>query len=194
MPTPPQQLSWFRLVIGHFRYGLHRWLPGQTTYVTIVRHPLQRVISHYLYLSQTNPTVLTAGKRRLDLVEALELRVTVDLDNAMVRYFGGIDDHEVPPGTVGYEAYHRALHNLRTAFSFVAHQECADESYAAMRERFDWKATAKLDLVNQNAAALDPFEQNRIRQAVEYHSHWDYLLYQEILHLFPMPTANTSLN
>ena len=163
---------------------MHEWLPGKSTYVTIVRHPLSRVISHYLYLSETNPAVLTEGKRRLDLVEALELRVTVDLDNAMVRCFGGIDDNDVPPGTVGYEAYDRALHTLRTAFSFVGHQESADESYAAMQERFDWKAKPTLDVANRNTVTPDLFQQKRIREAVEYHNYWDYLLYQEILRLF----------
>lgn len=191
---PLQQRSWFRLVIGHFRYGVHEWLPGESSYITIVRHPLSRVISHYLYLSENNPAVLADGKRRLDLVEALELRVTVDLDNAMVRCFGGIDDKELPPGTVGYEAYDRALHNLRTAFSFVGHQECAEESYAAMRERFDWTAKPNLDVVNRNTATLDLFQQKRIRTAVEYHNYWDYLLYQEILRLFPLQTSATSLN
>ncbi len=185
---PLQQRSWFRLVIGHFRYGVHEWFPGESTYVTVVRHPLARVISHYLFLSETNPAVFTEGKRRLDLVEALELRVTVDLDNAMVRCFGGIDDKDMPPGTVGYEAYDRARHNLRTAFSFVGHQECAQESYTAMRKRFDWGAVAALDWVNRSTTAVDLFQQKRIRSAVEYHNHWDYLLYEDILRLFPFQT------
>ncbi|MBV9499535.1 MAG: DUF4118 domain-containing protein [Acidobacteriaceae bacterium] len=184
---PWHQRSSFRLVIGHFVYGPHQWFREPSTYVTVVREPFSRVSSHYLYLCKTNPGAISEGGRLLDLIEALELRTTVDLDNALVRHFSGIDESEFPPGTVGYEAYDLAVHNLHTAFSLVGHRECAEESYRVMQERFGWTAQSNLEVVNRNITTLDATQEKRIRQAVEYHNRWDYLLYTEILRIFPRP-------
>ncbi len=185
---PPQQRASFRLIIGHFLYGVHRWFLEPSTYVTVVREPFSRITSHYRYLCKTNPGVISEGGRLLDLVEALELRTTVGLDNALARHFSGIDESELPPGTVNHEAYDLAVHNFHTAFSFVGHQECAEHSYRAMQERFDWTAQPDLEVVNRNSATtLDPKQEAKIRKAVEYHNRWDYLLYKEILRVFPRP-------
>lgn len=189
---PLQQRSWFRLVIGHFRYGAHEWFPQESMYVTVVRHPLARVVSHYLYLPQTHPNLIREGERRLSLEELLERRVSVDLDNALVRCFGGIDDDEVPPGMVDREAYERAVYFLRTAFGLVGHQECAQEFYDALRERFDWRANSQLPTVNRNMTASDLMEQEKIRKAVEYHNRWDYLFYEEVLRLFPRELSRSA--
>ena len=42
-----------RLVIGHFRYGLHRRLPGDWKYFSFVREPVSRIVSFYTYAAST---------------------------------------------------------------------------------------------------------------------------------------------
>ncbi len=38
------------LISGHTSYGIHRLVPGDVTYVTFLRDPVERVISLYFYL------------------------------------------------------------------------------------------------------------------------------------------------
>lgn len=50
---PEAQRQDLRLVIGHFRYGLHRAVGRPCRYVAIIRDPVERVVSlyyHYLHL------------------------------------------------------------------------------------------------------------------------------------------------
>jgi len=183
---PFQQRSWFRLVVGHFRYGIHELLPQESTYISVVRHPFARVISHYLYLLKLQPALLTDKGRQLELEEVLERQISADLDNAMVRCFGGIDEKDVLPGMVNHEAYERAVHYLRTAFTFVGYQECASESYAALSERFNWKPNPELNMLNQTPNISSLAHESKIRKAVEYYNRWDYLFYEEVLRVFPL--------
>lgn len=48
-PEPPKNPP--KLISGHFYYGIHRQFePFSYSYVTIVRHPLERLVSHYRYI------------------------------------------------------------------------------------------------------------------------------------------------
>jgi hypothetical protein len=38
-----------RLVMGHYGFGLHRWLPGPSRYVTMLREPMDRIVSLFHY-------------------------------------------------------------------------------------------------------------------------------------------------
>ncbi len=182
---PVDQRSRFRLVVGHFQYGIQHWLPQKSTYITVVRHPFARVVSQYFDIARTRPSLLTEGEHLLSLEAALEQKRTVNLDNAMVRCFSGVDERDVPPGMVDQEVYDRAIHSLRTAFAFVGHQECAEQSYAVLQGLFDWKAKRDLGVTNRTANPLPLVNEEEIRKAVEHYNRWDYLFYDEVLRLFP---------
>ncbi len=182
---PPQQRRSIRLVVGHFRYGMHASLPQDSAYVSVVRHPISRVVSQYLYLVHTGSELVKEKERQLSLEEMLERRISVDLDNALVRYFGGIDDTLMPPGTIDREAYERAVHHLRTRFAFVGHQETAQDSYKAMCQHFGWTARLTLENVNLVTNAVKHMD-DRLSKIIEHYNAWDCLFYQELLSVFPI--------
>lgn len=180
---PLEQRARFQLVIGHFLYGVHRFLPQESTYVTIVRDPVERVISHYYYLLETEPELVTDGDSILPLPEMMDRRRTVNLDNLMVRCFSGVEKTEVPPGNVNQRIYDLALGHLRTKFKFVGYQDRADEAYTTLQKQFNWDPKRSLEMVNlggQSRTAVDP----SVRKAVEDFNHWDIQLYSEIRRLF----------
>jgi hypothetical protein len=45
----PDNINHIRLLQGHFGYGLHKYLPYTSYYVSILRDPIERVTSHYNY-------------------------------------------------------------------------------------------------------------------------------------------------
>ncbi|HEY7304548.1 MAG TPA: hypothetical protein VH601_10560 [Bryobacteraceae bacterium] len=180
---PLEQRRAFRLVIGHFQYGMHDLFPQECQYVTIVREPVARIVSHFRYIleKQEAPGFTDSAD---SLVELLERRATVNLDNLMTRCFSGVDEKDVLPGSVGQEVYSLALEHLKTRFSCVGHQERAVEAYSTLQQRFNWKPRSTLDNVNRSKL---PGKQDYepARKAIEHFNRWDCQLYAEICRLFP---------
>jgi len=46
---PTDEKEHVRLVYGHFRFGVHEWLPQKARYVTMLRDPVDRVVSLYYF-------------------------------------------------------------------------------------------------------------------------------------------------
>jgi hypothetical protein len=186
---PLEQLRAFRIVIGHFQFGMHERLPQACEYITIVREPASRILSQYSYLQQFQPELVTGSNGQwIRLEELFEKRLTVDFDNTMVRCFGGVDERVFPPGRLTSESYERAVHHLRTAFRFVGHQESAAESFDWLKRHYNWNAVHSLPRVNVGAVAHSE-EVAELNAAIRHYNRWDYLLYQEVLRLFPQPLA-----
>ena len=52
---PQEERDRFDLIMGHFSYGLHRFLSRPCVYVTLLRNPLERFCSFYLQLLRDHP-------------------------------------------------------------------------------------------------------------------------------------------
>ncbi len=180
-----EQRTSLRLVIGHFQYGIHQFFPQQSNYVTIVRDPVARLISQFRYsLQQQRDGDIRKDDSPARLIEVLEQRESVTLDNNMVRGFSGVSEKDFPPGHIDRQVYELAVNNLRTAFSFVGHQEASAEAYAILQRRFHWKPHS-LEVVNKSA--LPPAtDYESARTAIEFFNRWDCQLYSEIRQLFPL--------
>jgi hypothetical protein len=181
---PLEQRARFRLVMGHFQYGIHEFLPQEYTYVTIVRDPVERVISHYNYLRQTQPEITSDGPVTLSLPEMLERHRTANFDNLMVRCFSGLDKNDVPPGHVDQRVYDLAVDHLRTKFKFVGYQNRANEAYAALQKQFNWNARASLEIVNKGDRSSANIDE-ATRGIIERFNTWDCRLYSKVRELFP---------
>jgi hypothetical protein len=182
---PVEQRRSFRMVIGHFQFGMHEALPQECEYITIVREPSARILSHYAYLKKVQPGLLDENGRLMPLEEIFERQLTVDFDNAMVRIFSGVDQRVFPAGTLTRDIFDRAVHNLRTAFTFVGHQETSAASFAMLQERFGWHATQALENVNAGNRAGYSEITPALFKAIKHYNYWDFLLYEEILRIFP---------
>ncbi len=183
---PLEQRRGLRFVIGHFQYGIHHDLPQEALYVTLVREPVARLLSHYAFLERTQPELLREGGRVLTLETLVEMKPHVHFDNALVRHFGGVDEREFSAGAVNEQLYEKAVYYLRTGFTFVGHQEFAANAYHRLQQRFGWYARPELEIVNAGLRRLQDARAESIRAACEAHNRWDILLYKEILKLFPL--------
>jgi hypothetical protein len=174
---PLCQRANFRLIIGHFQYGIHSLLPQPSTYVTIVRDPVSRVISEFRYHRKNE------DNSPQHLVALLEKEETVALDNLMVRCFSGVSERKVPPGHIDRHVYELAVHNLKTSFSFVGHQEDSETAYRILQERFHWKP-GPLEFVNRGPDGSSEHYES-VRLTIEHFNRWDCQLYSAIKQIFP---------
>lgn len=138
---PPTQRAALRLLQGHMPFGLHRSLPGPYTYVTFMRDPLKRVLSHYAHARRDPRHNLYPYMSRMTLKEALKQRIYVAqaFDNFQTRLISGAW-HTVPFGELDESVLQTAKENLQRTFSIVGLVERFDESLLLLQQQFGWRA------------------------------------------------------
>ncbi len=138
MPEPER--ASYDVMTGHVPFGIHRHIPGGCTYMTMLRDPVERIVSHYYFvLSQPghylHDRVATA---RMSLHEYVEQRVSIELDNDQTRYFlepAGPDPRFMP---ITEELLRRGRENLEEHFPIVGLAERFDDSLVLMQCVFGW--------------------------------------------------------
>lgn len=177
------QRSGAAVIVGHFRFGVHRWIEGPYRYVTFLRDPVDRVISHY-HFALERPGI--PGDDRLRALTEGELEEAVthpdvrQLQNFQTRLLAGFDDEgrPFPAGRSEEETLARAKENLDRC-AVVGLTERFDESIALMKLVFGWKTPVyarenpttrrpTVDAVPQRLVALIE-ERNQLDRALYQH-------------------------
>jgi hypothetical protein len=127
------RLKRFRVFKGHMMFGLHEILPQPATYITILRDPVDRVMSAFYFIRNYKLHPLYWKFRRENW--SLEDFVTrLPRDNVQCKFIAGAVYKE--PCTA--EICERAKENLVRHFSVVGLLERFEESLALMKLRFGW--------------------------------------------------------
>jgi hypothetical protein len=119
-----------RVAVGHIPYGLFRaHLRSDTRYVTLLRDPVDRVLSYYhSHIRRTRRTEEARVVTTDSLQEAIELRLP-EIGNLATRFLCG---DSAPMDELPADALDRAKANLGQ-FDFVGVTERFDESIVAMQ-------------------------------------------------------------
>jgi hypothetical protein len=114
-----------RVTVGHVPYGLAReHLPSETRYVTFLREPVERVLSHYYgHIRRTQRNVRLGVPTAASLEEALDMGIP-ELNNLATRL---LCSDPSPMRDLRSTALEEAESNLRD-FAFVGITERFDES------------------------------------------------------------------
>lgn len=115
-----------RAVVGHFWFGLHAHVARPWRYVTLLRDPVERVVSLYHYLK------LDA---RMSLEELAASPPFREADNDQVRRVAGVDP-EI--GGCTEAMLETAKENLRRHFAVVGVTERFDETLVLLDRRLGW--------------------------------------------------------
>jgi galactose-3-O-sulfotransferase len=124
-----------KAVIGLVYYGFHQYLQGASTYVTMLREPVSRVLSLHRYIA-TNPNHhLYEHVRHMSLTDFVSGHIDVEeVENGQTRQIAG-----VKKGSPDTSSLERAKHNLETAFAAVGLVDRFDESVVLFKRRLGWK-------------------------------------------------------
>ncbi len=140
---PSEERGRIRAIVGHMPFGIDTVVPGDWAYVTMVRHPVERVVSHYAYARREPGSPLHAEivARRLSLRDYVERIPAADLfNNGETRLLGS--DFSLPPGKASAataETLERAMERARERFALVGVVERFDESVLLMARMFGWR-------------------------------------------------------
>jgi hypothetical protein len=128
-----------RVIQGHIPFGMHEAIPHEWRYVSLVRHPVARIVSHYRYVLRT-PTL-----RQHDEVAgaAMTLKQYVTsaqsarfFNNGQVRYLGASNFRR--EGVASSAHLERALENASTHFSVLGPTEAFDEALILLKRQYGW--------------------------------------------------------
>ncbi len=168
----PQEKASVRLLAGHIAYGIHEQFSQACTYLTAVRDPVARVVSHYYYLLDEPKTP------HYETVKALSLEQFADRlgmgSNLQTKLLAGVADLEASPDP---DLLVRAKANLRRHFVAPIIVERFDESLMIVRDALGWGSVhySKL-LKNRNRTGMAPLP-GRTRRLIERRNAMDLEIY-----------------
>lgn len=166
------------LVMGHFSYGVHRLLGVKPKYVTVLRNPIDRIISLYRFLKSTQFVDNYYYERLnegMSLFQFTDSCVTEQTNNHMCRIIAGI-----PPdsGMLINEDWllELALHNLRRHYMLVGTVERVEEFTVTLGGVLGWRLE-KTPRFNINKGA--PVELDELtKKSILDRNHLDMKLYE----------------
>lgn len=130
-----------KIISGHTPFGLHRFLPQPSTYITLLRNPIDRILSHYYYVLEQPRHYLydRVKSQNMTLKDYISSGVSKELDNDQVRILCG--DENVYFGFKKCSDIHlkMAKENLRNYFAIIGLQEKFDETIILLRKTFGYK-------------------------------------------------------
>lgn len=126
-----------RAVVGHFAFGLHRFIDESCTYVTVLREPVDRVVSLYHHVVKSlEPVSIEDFLERYE-VPGYDLDQTrLMTDNDQTRRLAGV---EPPFRECSRETLETAKLNLRRHFLVVGLTDRFAETSVLLKRTLGWK-------------------------------------------------------
>jgi hypothetical protein len=122
-----------RMVLGHVGFGLHERLGRPCTYATVLREPVDRIISYYYFVLREPGHFLHGPARELGLEGFAKSEASHKLTNGQTKYLAELDGLDANRDTL--EA---AKRNLEKYFSVVGLIERFDETLVMLRHVAGW--------------------------------------------------------
>lgn len=174
-----------RVIVGHFPFGVGRWLEGPCRYVTFLRDPVDRVVSRYYYLidNPESPHYSVLRRSQGGLEDAIDLQG--QFRNWQTRMLAGTDeDGRYDPGApCTEETLARAKANLERCVA-VGLTERFDESLVLMKLALGWSTPT---YVRRNTTKTRPQLDEippHVLERIEEENRLDRSLYEHAVALF----------
>lgn len=180
-----------RLLTGHMGFGFHRYLPQKAHYITVLRDPVERVLSHYSFERHlpVAPVYEALNSGEMDLKGYVRFYAEVaEMDNLQTRIVSG-NWQKRGEGPCTPAMLATAQENLRRHFLAVGLTERFDEFYLLLKRRLGWSHTFYLthnptrQRLRQESLSADELE------VIRAHNRYDHELYSYAQELFDAALA-----
>lgn len=166
-----------KCIKGHYPFGIHQYFSKPFTYITMLRHPIERVLSLYYYIKSESEHPNYHLLKNLSLEEFIDLdadfinskteRYQLQNNNTQTLYASGGSPLDLK----------KAKENLRKFFTVVGITEMFDESLSLMQKKLNWNdiSYAKA-LVNKQRPAKEDLSPD-ILAKIKSKNELDFKLY-----------------
>ncbi|WP_254563564.1 sulfotransferase family 2 domain-containing protein [Oscillatoria sp. HE19RPO] len=161
------------LLNGHFMsYGIHERLPNPSTYITMMREPVDRVISHYYFVRRSPNHYLheTVMGKNMSLQDYVGSELSIEINNGQTRLLAGLKENPgIGIGKGFPEMLNRAKTNIEENFAVVGLTEEFDKSLILFKKALGWSETFYLKRnETKNRKAVKEVPDNIIQTIREY--------------------------
>jgi hypothetical protein len=185
-----ERLENLQAVTGHssFYLRIDQLLKRECCFVTILREPVDRLVSLYYYLrsiADANPIGKQIVERNMSLVDFAQSRFDLTTDNPMLRMLTGSDTNSITWGACTQEMLENAKHNLLHYFDFVGFTDEYSEFLPFVSKQFGWNTEEEKLNINADRKSLQEVDPDTIRVIEELNS-FDVELYRYAKSIFSL--------
>ncbi len=140
MSKPNEQKENICLLKGHMPYGMHRHLPGDSRYITVLRSPVERVISQYYYIKKNahNPLHKQVHGGGMTIADFVSSGISVGMNNGQCRFLNG-DLDEYAFNACNEALFENVKKHIEDKFIWVGLTERFDESVLLLAKLLEWE-------------------------------------------------------
>ncbi len=134
------QINQLKLIQGHLKYGIHNHFHRRAKYFSIIRDPINRVLSTYYYvLSQkNNPQNLSTSNNQMTIYDFVQSGVNPFLINGQTQLISGKTGNIDNPIIESEELFSLAKENIENDFLFLGITEMFDETILILKNMLGW--------------------------------------------------------
>ncbi|ACB53904.1 unknown [Crocosphaera subtropica ATCC 51142] len=179
----PAELENIKLIKGHMYFGIHNILLQPFTYITILRDPIERVLSLYCYIRDEpkNPQHKELIEKGMNLEQFLCSGIAKTAENGQTRILSGIQAENKPCSD---EMFKLAKENLSKYFSVVGLTEQFDETLILLKRLLGYNIPIySTKNKNKRRLSIDDISAKE-RKMIEQYNSFDLQLYEYAYQLF----------
>ncbi len=178
----PRRLARLRVIKGHMPFGIHQRIPGPSTYITVLREPVERVISEYYFARHYR---LHPQHRRMQKLSLEEYATTTTHHNLQCKLLAGLPaPRDFLAGPCTEQTLDAAKANLARHFTLAGLTERFDETLALFKVLFGWKLN---HYASFNVTAVRPRSDSvpsATKRLIADRNRFDVALYEHVLPAF----------
>lgn len=135
---PDERKRKVRYLQGHFAYGAHEVFPQGCRYITMLREPVERVISLYYFLKRTtsHPLCQVIANDKMGLEEFLTSGISDEISNDQTRLIAGVSTGAQAGAADMLEL---AKNNIENKFILAGLVEKFDDTLVLLKRRLGLK-------------------------------------------------------
>ncbi|HUH94031.1 MAG TPA: sulfotransferase family 2 domain-containing protein [Casimicrobiaceae bacterium] len=190
LPVPHR--ARLRMLYGHVDVHITRQIVPLQRCVTLLRDPVQRIVSYYAFARHMDRGAYSELARRASITQWIDALSLPETDNGMVRRFSGAL-HEAGIGACTRQMLERAKANL-AQFAVVGLTSRFDEFYALLASRLGLPMrTYVAEKVNTRRPRIDQLDRGTLEE-IERRNGLDRELYRFGAELFARQLASSDLS
>ncbi len=181
-----------KVLYGHVDVQITRQVVPLQRCVTLLRDPVQRIVSYYAFVRHMDRGAHSDLARRTSITQWIDALRLPETDNGMVRRFSGAL-HDAAIGACTRQMLERAKANL-AQFAVVGLTDCFEEFYALLASRLGLPMRSYVAAkVNALRPRMDQLDRGTLA-AIERRNALDQELYRFGIELFAQQRARTDLS